>query len=63
MASHRSSNDGFTPFGRLFLAILVLLVAAPILLSVTVGPPVSTVAWVMLGVVGLILFGLPNRRR
>ena len=63
LTNHRSSNDGFTPFGRFFLALLALAVATSIVLSVTIGPPASTVAWVMLGVLGIILFGLPTRRR
>jgi len=63
VTSRRSSNDGFTPLGRLFVAALVVAVAIPIVLSVTVGPPVATVAWVILGVIGIILFGPPIRRR
>jgi hypothetical protein len=51
------------PFGRLVVAVLVVVAATPIVLSVTVGPPASTVAWAILGVAGIVLFGLPIRRR
>ena len=45
------------------MAVLVVVAATPIVLSITVGPPASTVAWVIFGVIGVILFGLPIRLR